>query len=64
MNYLTAPAQDLRARLYVDPSDLRVRYAQSTAWLRVLIAAWADGPNDYLATHPEVTPKLIKRFER
>ena len=75
MNYLTALgrlgeaegsgalAQDLRARLYIDPSDLRARYARSPAWLKVLMDGWADGLNDYLATHPAVVPKVIRRFE-
>ena len=25
--------------------------------------AWADGLNYYLATHPEVQPRVLKRFE-
>ena len=25
--------------------------------------AWADGLNYYLATHPRVTPRVIRRFE-
>lgn len=75
MNYLTSLgrlaeaegsgslAQDLRARLYVDPSDLRVRYEQSPAWLRALMDSWAGGLNYYLATHPGVEPRVIRRFE-
>ncbi len=75
MNYLTALgrlgeaegeralAQDLRARLYVDPDDLRARYARSPAWLRALMNGWADGLNYYLATHRAVTPKVIRHFE-
>jgi acyl-homoserine-lactone acylase len=55
--------QDLRARLYVDPADLKARYRASPAWLKALMDAWADGLNDYLATHPGVTPKVIRRFE-
>jgi acyl-homoserine-lactone acylase len=55
--------QDLRARLYVDPADLRARYAASPKWLRALMDAWADGLNYYLATHPKVTPKVLRRFE-
>ena len=55
--------QDLRARLYVDPADLRARYRASPAWLRDMMHAWADGLNFYLATHPEVHPKVITRFE-
>ncbi len=58
-----ALAQDLRARLYVDPDDLRARYAGSPAWLRALMDAWADGLNYYLATHRAVTPKVIRHFE-
>jgi acyl-homoserine-lactone acylase len=75
MNYLTAlgrvseaegertVVQDLRARLYVDPADLKARYAASPAWLRALMDGWADGLNVFLATHPKVTPKVIKHFE-
>lgn len=55
--------QDLRARLYVDPADLAARYRASPAWLRALMDAWADGLNFFLATHPEVRPKVIGRFE-
>jgi acyl-homoserine-lactone acylase len=55
--------QDLRARLYMDPDDLRTRYASSPAWLKRLMDAWADGLNYYLATHPQVRPRSIARFE-
>ena len=54
--------QDLRARLYVDPADLKARYAQSPPSLRTLMDAWADGLNDYLATHPDVHPKVITQL--
>jgi acyl-homoserine-lactone acylase len=54
---------DLRARLYMDPDDLRARYAASPAWLKRLMDAWADGLNYYLARHPEVRPRAITRFE-
>ncbi|MEA2999880.1 MAG: acyl-homoserine-lactone acylase [Sphingomonadales bacterium] len=54
---------DLRARLYMDPADLQARYRASPAWLRRLMDAWADGLNYYLATHPEVRPRAIRRFE-
>jgi len=54
---------DLRARLYMDPDDLRARYAASPAWLKRLMDSWADGLNYYLATHPEVRPRAINRFE-
>jgi len=55
--------QDLRMRLFVDPADLRARYAKSPAWLKALMDAWADGLNFYLATHPDVKPKVLTRFE-
>ena len=55
--------QDLRARLYMDPEDLKARYAASPPWLRRLMDAWADGLNYYLATHPAVRPRAILRFE-
>ena len=75
MNYLTslgrvaeaegsgALAQDLRARLYVDPADLRQRYTRSPAWLKALMDGWADGLNWFLQTHPAVHPKVIAHFE-
>jgi acyl-homoserine-lactone acylase len=55
--------QDLRARLYVSPEKLQSEYAQSPAWLKALMNAWADGLNYYLATHPEVHPRALTRFE-
>jgi len=55
--------QDLRAKLYMDPDDLRARYAASPLWLRKLMDAWADGLNFYLATHNQVRPRAITRFE-
>jgi acyl-homoserine-lactone acylase len=74
-NYLTALGRnaeadgekaiwaDLRARLYMDPDELKARYAVSPDWLKRLMDAWADGLNYYLATHPDVRPKAIARFE-
>jgi acyl-homoserine-lactone acylase len=74
-NYLTALGRtaeaegegaiwaDLRARLYMDPDDLRTRYAASPDWLKRLMDSWADGLNYYLAKHPEVRPRAISRFE-
>jgi acyl-homoserine-lactone acylase len=55
--------QDLRQRLYVDPDDLKAKYAASPAWLKALMDAWADGLNYYLATHPDVHPAVLARFE-
>src|SRR5690348_12278081 len=55
--------QDLRARLYVSPSELKADYAQSPPAMRRLMDAWADGLNYYLATHPDVHPRVITHFE-
>jgi acyl-homoserine-lactone acylase len=55
--------QDLRQRLFIDPDVLEQDYARSPAWLRTLMQAWADGLNFFLATHPEVRPRVINRFE-
>ena len=55
--------QDLRQRLFVDPEVLKADYAKSPAWLRKLMQAWADGLNYYLATHPEVKPRVLTHFE-
>lgn len=54
---------DLRMKLFVDPEDLKARYAASPDWLKALMDAWADGLNAYLAAHPQVKPRAIKRFE-
>jgi acyl-homoserine-lactone acylase len=55
--------QDLRMKLFVDPDTLQQMYAQSPDWLQALMTAWADGLNFYLATHPDVHPRVIHRFE-
>jgi acyl-homoserine-lactone acylase len=74
-NYLTALGRtaeaegeaaiwaDLRQRLYVDPRALQAQYRESPAYLQKLMIAWADGLNYYLATHPQVHPKVLTRFE-
>nr|WP_235186646.1 penicillin acylase family protein [Dyella japonica] len=54
---------DLRQQLWIDPVELKRLYAKSPAWLRELMDAWADGLNDYLATHPDVHPRVITHFE-
>ena len=59
----TAVWQDLRQRLFIDPAMLKRHYAESPAWLRALMVAWADGLNHYLATHPAVHPRVITHFE-
>jgi acyl-homoserine-lactone acylase len=54
---------DLRQKLFIDPAVLKADYAKSPPWLKALMNGWADGLNFYLATHPDVKPKVIKRFE-
>ncbi|HEX5238137.1 MAG TPA: penicillin acylase family protein [Sphingomicrobium sp.] len=55
--------QDLRARLYVSPSELKADYAASPPAMQRLMDAWADGLNYYLATHPQVHPRVLTHFE-
>ena len=74
-NYLTALGRtaeaegegaiwaDLRQKLFIDPADLKTRYAASPAFLKALMDGWADGLNYYLATHPQVKPRVIRHFE-
>ena len=75
MNFLTAMGRvaeaegeraiysDLRMKLFIDPDSMRAMYSRSPAWLKSLMNAWADGLNFYLYKHPEVTPKVLRRFE-
>jgi acyl-homoserine-lactone acylase len=74
-NYLTALGRtaeaegeaaiwaDLRQKLFIDSDALKADYARSPPWLKMLMNAWADGLNYYLATHPSVKPKVLTRFE-
>jgi acyl-homoserine-lactone acylase len=59
----TAIWADLRARLYVSEPELKAYYARSPANMQALMNAWADGLNHFLVTHPEVKPRVLKRFE-
>ncbi|MBS0398848.1 MAG: penicillin acylase family protein [Proteobacteria bacterium] len=75
MNYLTALGwtartkgesaiwNDLRYQLFIDPVVLKRDYAKSPGWLKKLMDAWADGLNWFLATHPEIHPRVITHFE-
>lgn len=54
---------DVRQRLWIDHEDLKAKYRSSPAEMRRLMTAWADGLNYFLATHPEVKPKVLTRFE-
>lgn len=74
-NYLTATARlaeaegeafiyhDLRTRLFIDTLKAISIYQDSPAWLKKVCTAFADGVNYYLYTHPEVKPKVLKRFQ-
>ena len=55
--------RDLRMKIFIDPDAMKAQYEASAAWLKALMNAWADGLNFYLAKHPQVTPRVIKRFE-
>ena len=54
---------DLRARMFMSKEEAIANYEKSPAWLKELCNAFADGINYYLHTHPEVQPKLLRRFE-
>ena len=54
---------DLRARLYMTVDEAKAAYESAPQWLKELCDAYADGLNWYLHTHPEVTPRLMTRFE-
>ena len=54
---------DVRARLYMTVDEAKAAYAAAPDWLQELCDAFADGLNYYLATHPEVKPALLTRFE-
>jgi acyl-homoserine-lactone acylase len=75
MNYISAMGRlaevqgenqlftDLRTRLYNDTLRAISQYQQSPAWLKKLMDSFAAGTNYYLATHPQVKPRLIRRFQ-
>ena len=55
--------RDLRMKLFIDPATMQTQFDESPEWLQTLMTAFADGLNYYLYTHPEVTPRVIGRFE-
>jgi acyl-homoserine-lactone acylase len=55
--------RDLRMKIFIDPVDMKAQYEKAPGWLKGLMNAWADGLNYYLATHPNVTPRVIRHFE-
>ncbi len=54
---------DLRMKLFIDPADMKRKYESAPDYLKKLMDAWAAGLNYYLATHPEVKPRVLTRFE-
>lgn len=54
---------DLRAQLFMTKEEAKEYYESAPEWLKKLCVAWADGINYYLHTHPEVEPKVIKKYE-
>jgi acyl-homoserine-lactone acylase len=54
---------NLLARAFEIPRLARDEYARAAPPLRAIYDAYAAGLNHYLATNPEVKPKLISRFE-
>jgi acyl-homoserine-lactone acylase len=55
--------RDLRMKIFINPDSMKAKYATSPDWLKKLMVAWADGLNYYLATHPNVKPRVITKFE-
>lgn len=55
--------RDLRMKLFIDPAALQADYRRAPGWLKALCEAWAGALNFYLATHPQVRPRVITRFE-
>lgn len=54
---------DLRMKLFIDPAHMQELYASAPDSLKRLMDAWAAGLNYYLATHPDVKPRVLTRFE-
>ena len=59
----TAIWKDLRQRLFLDAQTLQADYARSPRWLKELLQGWASGLNYFLATHPNVHPRVLTHFE-
>lgn len=55
--------EDLLHRMILDSAEAKKDYGNAAPWLKKLCEAFADGVNYYLATHPQVKPALLKRFE-
>jgi len=55
--------RDLRMKLFIDPVEMKNLYEESPDWMKKLMDAWADGLNYYLYNNPQVTPRVITRFD-
>lgn len=55
--------RDLRARLYMTVDEAKAAYVGAPEWIKDLCDAYADGLNHYLASNPDVRPKLLTQFE-
>ncbi|RYY13823.1 MAG: acylase, partial [Cytophagaceae bacterium] len=55
--------QDLRQRLFMDSARAVATLRRSPRWMQELLHAFADGTNYYLATHPQVQPRRLRRFQ-
>jgi len=55
--------EDLRQRLFLDSARAVAVYQKSPRWMKDLLQGFADGTNYYLATHPQVQPKRLRRFQ-
>src|SRR5262249_9225367 len=56
-------ANDILSRAYEVEQRSREHYEHAPAHLRALCDAFAAGVNRYLATHPEIHPRLLTHFE-
>ena len=54
---------DLRARQFGDSTLALAIYKKAPADMKLLLNAFAAGTNYYLATHPTVKPRLLRRFQ-
>ncbi|MBF9222119.1 penicillin acylase family protein [Hymenobacter ruricola] len=54
---------DLRARLFMDSTQALAIYRKTPPEMKKLLDAFAAGTNYYLAAHPTVRPKLLRRFQ-
>jgi acyl-homoserine lactone acylase PvdQ len=55
--------EDLRQRMFMDSARAVATLRRSPRWMKDLLHAFADGTNYYLATHPQVHPRRLLRFQ-